>query len=129
MRISDILRHKGSSVVTIEASKTIHDAIGVLNEHHIGAVVVTDQNGAVQGIISERDILRQCAEHCVRLTDSPKTDEACPSLVSDIMTTNLIIVATVSPTEDLKRSRASFGIADTVAKVATFQVNSVMSNG
>ena len=91
MRISDILLHKGSSVVTIEAGKTIHDAIGVLNEHHIGAVVVTDQNGAVQGIISERDILRQCAEHCVRLADSPKADDACPSLVSDIMTTNLII--------------------------------------
>ena len=91
MRIADILRHKGSGVVTIEADKTIHDAIEVLNEHHIGAVVVTDQNGAVQGIVSERDILRQCGEHCVRLANPPKADEDCPSLVRDIMTTNLII--------------------------------------
>lgn len=91
MRIADILRQKGSGVVTIEADKTIHDAIGVLNEHHIGAVVVTDQKGSVQGIISERDVLRQCAEHCVRLADAPQADDDCPSLVREIMTTNLII--------------------------------------
>lgn len=91
MRIGDILRHKGSDVVTIEADKTIHDAIGILNEHHIGAVVVTDRSGSVQGIISERDILRQCGEHCVRLTTPPTADEDCPSLVSEIMTTDLII--------------------------------------
>ena len=60
MHIADILRHKGSGVVTIEANKTVHDAIGILNEHHIGAVVVTDQHGDVQGILSERDILREC---------------------------------------------------------------------
>jgi CBS domain-containing protein len=91
MRIADILRQKGSGVVTIEADKTIHDAIKILNEHRIGAVVVTDQKGSVQGILSERDILRQCGEHCVRLGNPPKADEDCPSLVRDIMTTDLII--------------------------------------
>jgi len=91
MRIADILGKKGSGVVTIAADKTIHDAIGMLNEHHIGAVVVTNQNGSVEGILSERDILRQCGEHCVRLADPPKVDTDCPSLVRDIMTTDLII--------------------------------------
>ncbi len=91
MRIADILRKKGSSVVTIEADKTVHDAIGILNEHHIGAVVVTDQNGSVQGILSERDILRQCGEHCARMTSAPQSGEECPALVRDLMTTNLII--------------------------------------
>ncbi len=91
MRIADILRKKGSSVVTIEVDKTVHDAIGILNERHIGAVVVTDQNGSVQGILSERDVLRQCGERCVRLTGAPQADEDCPSLVKDIMTTDLII--------------------------------------
>jgi CBS domain-containing protein len=62
-----------------------------LNEHRIGAVVVTDQKGSVQGILSERDILRECGERCVRLTGATPADEACPSLVKDIMTTKLII--------------------------------------
>ncbi len=91
MHIADILRKKGSSVVTIEVDKTVHDAIGILNEHHIGAVVVTDQDGSVKGILSERDVLRQCGERCVRLTGAPQADEDCPSLVKDIMTTDLII--------------------------------------
>jgi len=91
MRIADILRQKGSGVVTIEADKTIHDAIGILNKHRIGAVVVTNQKGDVQGILSERDILRQCAEHCVRLANTTQTDDDCPSLVRDVMTTDLII--------------------------------------
>jgi len=91
MHIADILRKKGSSVVTVKADKTIHDAIGILNEHRIGAVVVTDQNGSVQGILSERDILRQCGECCGPHARGPQADEDCPSLVRDLMTTDLII--------------------------------------
>jgi len=92
MQIRDILRKKGAEVVRIEADQTIHDAIGKLNEHSIGALVVTGQGGEVIGIITERDILRICGDGCVRL-DKPATLEepACPSLVQDAMTTNLVI--------------------------------------
>ena len=91
MLIAEILRKKGSAVVTIAVDKTIHDAIGILNEHRIGAVVVTDQNGDVQGILSERDILRECGERCVFLTGASPADDDRPSLVRDVMTTDLII--------------------------------------
>ena len=99
MLIADILRQKGSGVVTIEADKTVHDAIGILNEHHIGAVVVTDQNGDVQGILSERDILRECGERCVFLMSDPQEGHESPSLVRDVMTTDLIIGV---PNDDIR---------------------------
>ncbi len=41
MRVTDILRQKGSDVVTIAMDKTVHDAICKLNEHGIGALIVT----------------------------------------------------------------------------------------
>lgn len=58
MSVAQILAEKGSAVVTIESDKTISDAIALLNKHRIGAVVVVDTVGAVQGIFSERDVVR-----------------------------------------------------------------------
>ncbi|MCL7965913.1 MAG: CBS domain-containing protein, partial [marine benthic group bacterium] len=78
MRISDILREKGSEVATIGAGRSVHDAVRVLNEHRIGALVVTDDDGSVNGIVSERDLLRTAsetwdsgAERVERLRDRP----------------------------------------------------------
>ncbi|MDF8266361.1 CBS domain-containing protein [Luteipulveratus flavus] len=60
MRISDVIRHKGRSVVTIRSDATIKDLVTLLAEHRIGAVVVSDdpEAGAVAGIVSERDVVR-----------------------------------------------------------------------
>lgn len=92
MRISDILRQKGHNVVTIEAHRTVHDAIGKLNRHGIGALIVTGDGEDISGIITERDIMRECGERCVRLTESPGPDEGvCPAMVRDAMTRDLII--------------------------------------
>lgn len=92
MRIRDILQEKGTDVVTIDAGLTIHDAIGKLNEHGIGALVVTGEEEEIAGIITERDILRMCGDHCVRLTESPVREETtCPSLIKDAMTKDIII--------------------------------------
>lgn len=62
MRVRDILREKGSDVATIKASGSVHDAVGILNAHRIGALVVTAEDESVQGIVSERDVLRTAAE-------------------------------------------------------------------
>jgi CBS domain-containing protein len=91
MRITDILRQKGRDVVTIAVDKTVHDAICKLNEHGIGALVVTGESGEISGIITERDIMRECGERCVRLTDSAEDHSACPALVKDVMTKDLVI--------------------------------------
>jgi CBS domain-containing protein len=92
MRISDILQEKGAGVVTIDAGQTIHDAICKLNEHSIGALVVTGEGEEIAGIITERDILRKCGDHCARLSESPAQEETgCPSLIQDAMTKDLVI--------------------------------------
>ena len=62
MRIRDILRDKGGEVATIGAGRTVHEAVHELNSHRIGALVVTGEGGSVQGIVSERDVLRMAAE-------------------------------------------------------------------
>jgi CBS domain-containing protein len=45
----------------------------------------------LSGIITERDIMRECGERCVRLTDSAEDHSACPALVKDVMTKDLVI--------------------------------------
>ncbi len=92
MQINDILLEKGSDVKTIDADLNIHDAISVLTEHSIGALVVTGEAEAVVGIITERDILRKCGECCNHGTEpSGSRGTVCASSVRDAMTTDLII--------------------------------------
>jgi len=92
MLVRDIIQEKGQTTVTINADQTIHDAINTLNKHKIGALIVMGENGQVAGIISERDILQVCGEHCERLDDAASQKGlGCPSLVKDAMTTELVI--------------------------------------
>lgn len=61
MLISDILRNKGSDVVTVAPDTTVESLIGMLAEHRIGALVVSADALTVDGIVSERDIVRALA--------------------------------------------------------------------
>ena len=59
MRISDVIRRKGDLVLTVRSDDTVRHLLAVLDEHRIGAVVVSDDGGAtVAGIVSERDVVR-----------------------------------------------------------------------
>jgi CBS domain-containing protein len=92
MRIKDILRHKGSDVVTIGAHETVNDAIRKLNQHGIGALIVTGEGGQICGIITERDVLRECGERCTRHSEPREPGETyCPTLIGDVMTKDLVI--------------------------------------
>jgi CBS domain-containing protein len=61
MRISDLLRVKGTRVVTVPPDTTVQRLVMVLAEHRIGAVVVSGDGTSVDGIVSERDIVRALA--------------------------------------------------------------------
>ncbi len=63
MTVAAILAEKGREVVTIGPEETVADATALLGEHRIGAAVVTDRNGRILGIVSERDIVAALAEH------------------------------------------------------------------
>jgi CBS domain-containing protein len=59
MVIADLLRHKGSTVVTVGPDESVAQLVRLLAEHRIGGVVVVDASGtAIAGIVSERDVVR-----------------------------------------------------------------------
>ncbi|GAB4324899.1 MAG: CBS domain-containing protein [Candidatus Sumerlaeia bacterium] len=55
--VQDILKSKGSAVATVSRDETVLAAAQLMNEQRIGSVVVTDRDGSVCGIFTERDIL------------------------------------------------------------------------
>jgi CBS domain-containing protein len=59
--VQSIIGSKGTSVATIEQVATLTDAIARLGEHGIGALVVSGDGRAIEGIVSERDIVRAAA--------------------------------------------------------------------
>jgi CBS domain-containing protein len=61
MQVSVLLQGKGPDVVTVRPEATVAEVAIVLAEHHIGAVVVTGDGGAIDGVLSERDIVRALA--------------------------------------------------------------------
>jgi len=61
MKIEDIVRKKGPAVVTISATATIAELVGLLGEHNIGGVVVSADGAHIDGIITERDVVRHLA--------------------------------------------------------------------
>jgi CBS domain-containing protein len=58
MRISDVIRLKGDQVVTVRTDATVQQLLEILEEHRIGAVVVSNDGSSVAGIVSERDVVR-----------------------------------------------------------------------
>ena len=61
MRINSILTHKGDDVATVTPDSSVADALRALADHGIGALVVSSDGRAVEGILSERDIVRALA--------------------------------------------------------------------
>jgi len=56
-RVQDILASKSGPVQTTRADTLVIDAVGLMNKHKIGALVVTDDADRVVGIFTERDVL------------------------------------------------------------------------
>jgi CBS domain-containing protein len=93
MRISDVLTSKPGEVVTIHPDATVRDLLGLLAQHNIGAVVVSTDGGAVDGIVSERDIVRRLAE----------SDAVLDGAVSEIMTSDVQTCEPDVPVDDLRQ--------------------------
>ncbi len=80
MRINDVLRGKPSQkVVTIAPDARVRDLVALLAEHKVGALIVSSNGDTVEGIVSERDVVRSLHRDEATL-DGP---------VADIMTTTV----------------------------------------
>jgi len=65
MNVKAILETKGRNVLTIGPDETLSRAIAMLAEHRIGALVVTNGDRKISGILSERDVVRVLAKQGV----------------------------------------------------------------
>lgn len=61
MQVKEILAKKGRDVATISQGRTVNDALRLLRERGIGALIVTGTSGPLVGIFSERDVVRAIA--------------------------------------------------------------------
>jgi CBS domain-containing protein len=60
MRISDVIAGKGDGqVLTVTPEASVRELLAVLAEHNIGALVVSADGVSVDGIVSERDVVRR----------------------------------------------------------------------
>lgn len=91
MRISELLNVKGNAVITIAPDASVRDLVALLAEHNLGALVVSTDGSTVEGIVSERDVVR-------RLAGGP---EALDGPVSEIMTTDVHSCAPDAHVNDL----------------------------
>jgi len=92
MRITDVLRRKGDSVATISPDQTVRDLLELLAVNKVGALVVSAGDGVVDGIVSERDVVRRLH------TDGPAVLD---DRVSSIMTTEVHTCVPEDSLEDL----------------------------
>lgn len=89
MRISDVLQSKSlRDVVTIRPDANVRELLATLSENNIGAVVVSADGSTLDGIVSERDIVRTLHNDGTVINN----------VVSSIMTTE---VRTCSPEDEL----------------------------
>jgi len=89
MKIQNVLDAKGDSrIFSIPTTYTLTDFVNEACERKVGALLVTDEHGKMAGIISERDVIRQCYAKADFDT----------MLVSEVMTKDLI---TASPDHDI----------------------------
>jgi len=102
MQVRDVLASKGNRVITIEAGAAVSDAISRLVQNNIGSLPVTEDDGRLVGVISERDVLRGLHER------GPAFREA---RVADVMTRDPVSCAMDHDVEDVMCKMSEHRIA------------------
>lgn len=93
MRAADILKEKGTDVVTVPPGASLGEAIDTLARHNVGAVLVSAGEGRIpEGILSERDVVRLLAGAPTGYRDTP---------VATVMTTGLFTAGPQATVDEL----------------------------
>jgi CBS domain-containing protein len=95
VRISTLLANKGSNVATIRGDATVAAAVGELTRHQVGALVVSADGQTIDGIVSERDVVRKMNECGAAVVSE---------LVSSIMSSTVYTCSPDDDTESLMRT-------------------------
>jgi CBS domain-containing protein len=73
MLVASVLEGKGTLVVTVARTATVDEVVADLNRHRVGALVVSADGVQIEGIVSERDIVRRLSSLHGGLLDEPVT--------------------------------------------------------
>lgn len=92
MLISEVLQRKGSSVATVPPTATVSEVLAALAQFGVGALVVSTDGSAVDGIISERDVVRAIAAH---------GRDAVDRSASEVMTSEVVTCSETATIEQL----------------------------
>ncbi len=90
MKVRDFIKLKDRKPITIGRNETVQAAIKILVDNNIGALPVVDDKDRLIGIVSERDLLKECLNNSSTIGSRQ---------VQEIMTG---YVAIASPNEDLE---------------------------
>ena len=94
MRISEVVAGKASQdIVTINPEASVRELVALLARFNVGAAVVSSDGTSVNGIVSERDVVRQLDGN----------DQALTATVADIMTTNVRTCEPGSSLDEVRR--------------------------
>ncbi len=85
MLIAHVLRDKGHTVHTLPAEATLQHAAAELDVRRVGAMVVLDARGAIVGVLSERDVIREIS----RRGGAALTDNVGAVMTRDVFTVGL----------------------------------------
>ena len=95
MHIRQVLAAKaGRPVVTVSPDATVRDLVGLLAEHNVGALVVSRDGQSLEGIVSERDVVRRLHED----------DRVLDARVSSIMTSPVETCGPEALVDDLMKT-------------------------
>jgi CBS domain-containing protein len=94
MTIAKILGGKGGAIMSVSPTETLQSAAARLTNLKVGALVALDEGGKLVGILSERDVVRICAQ---------RGADAMTTLVADAMTKNVL---TATPQDGIDSAMA-----------------------
>ena len=114
-----MVRRKGDMVVTVRPEETVERLLGLLEEHRIGALVVSEDGQGVIGIVSERDVVRHLHSDGPAILQSP---------VSAIMTSDVTTCDLDMHIEDLARTMTDLRIRH-VPVVVDGKLSAIVSIG
>lgn len=97
MTVARIINEKGRDVVTTSPDKSLAEIAAILSEKRIGAVLVVE-DGAIRGILSERDVVRALARH---------GSEALRKLAADCMTPRVVTCRPEDTVNDVMQKMTS----------------------
>ncbi|MFP4635190.1 MAG: CBS domain-containing protein [Nitriliruptoraceae bacterium] len=90
--VSTVLQRKGHEVATIVSDASVQDALLKLAEHGVGALVVSPDGRSIEGVLSERDIVRRLAAAGAATLEEP---------VEALMTRNITVCERSTTTDEL----------------------------